>query len=49
MTLARVLVFNSKRGGELGRTTLTNYQDRIKDHGREELILNDIDKKMCDR
>lgn len=50
LVLCRVLLFNAKRGGEIGRATITNYNNRIKDAtNREDHNLTPLDVQLCKR
>jgi hypothetical protein len=49
VTLARLIIFNAKRGGEAGRMTLSDFAASKKETPSDDLALTSLEKKLCDR
>ena len=47
--LARVLVFNAKRAGELGRLLKSSFQKPVKANTKEDLGLTKLELKLSER
>lgn len=47
-TLARVILFNAKRGGEAGRMTLSDYENPISAQTAD-FDLSEFEEKLCER
>lgn len=49
MSLARLIMFNAKRGGEASRMSVDDFRNRTKEEIRDDFALTPIEKKMMER
>lgn len=51
LVLSRILLFNAKRAGELGRMTVQDYKNSevVDNQSVAELVLSDLEKRLCHR
>lgn len=47
--LARIIIFNAKRGGEAGKMLLENYHNPLPCDNREEFSLTSLETKLSSR